>query len=58
MPDTPSPTDPRSRLFDLRDVLAFAGLVLMGVGAALVYVPAGLILVGLLVFMLARPWAS
>ncbi len=43
---------------DLRDAFAFVGLALMGAGAALVYVPAGLILVGVVFLAMARPWAS
>lgn len=43
---------------DLRDRFALAGLILMGIGTAMVYVPAALILVGLVLFALARPWAS
>lgn len=34
---------------DIRDVLAFGGLLLLGVGVGLVFLPAALVVVGLVV---------
>lgn len=42
---------------DLRDVLALAGTGLVAFGAGMVYLPAAPIALGVLLILLARPWA-
>jgi hypothetical protein len=43
---------------DLRDVLALAGTGLLALGAGMVYLPAAPIIIGVLLLVLSRPWAS
>ena len=43
----------RMAAFDSRDLLALLGLLLLGTGAGLVYLPAALIVVGALLLVLA-----